>query len=97
MERLEVENCSQTKNVVFIAVLREKTLSKISLFFIFVCEDSRELLCCLYGAIFQFYVQKSLEDADASDLCGPAWLHGHVLSDALFACNGPIDKLHPRF
>ena len=50
----------------------------ISLFVIFVCEDSKELLCRFYGAIFQFYVQKSpedAEDADVSDLCGPARAH----------------------
>ena len=54
--------------MVFVAVL-------IILFVIFVCEDSKELLCGLHGAIFQFYVQKSTEDAedaDMSDLCGPA-------------------------
>ena len=42
----------------------------ISIFVIFVCEDSKELLCRFYGAIFQFYVQKSpedVEDADVSD------------------------------
>ena len=33
----------------------------ISLFVIFVFEDSKELLCHLYGAIFQFYVQKRPE------------------------------------
>ena len=73
----------------------------ISLLVIFVCEDNKELLFCLYGAIFQFCVQKSpedAEDADVSDLCGPAWLHDHhILSDALFACNGLVDKPHPRF
>ena len=50
----------------------------ISLFGIFVCEDSKELLCRFYGAIFQFYVQKSpedAEDADVSDSCGPARAH----------------------
>ena len=44
----------------------------ISLFVIFVCQDSKELLFRLYGAIFQFYEQKSpkdAEDADVSDLC----------------------------
>ena len=50
----------------------------ISLFVIFVCEDRKELLCCIYGAIFQFYEQKSpedMEDADVSDICGPARPH----------------------
>ena len=50
-------------------------IKMISLFVIFVCEDSKKLLCCLYGTIFQFYVQKcpeNEEDADVSDLCGPA-------------------------
>ena len=73
----------------------------ISLFVIFVCEDSKELLCRLYGAIFQFYVQKSpggaWEDADESDLCGPARPHHRILSGALFTCNGLVDKPHPRF
>ena len=66
----------------------------ISLFVIFVCEASKELLCRLYGAIFQFYAQKSPEDAedvDVSDLCGPTRPHHRILSEALFACNGLVD------
>ena len=64
---------------------------------IFVCEDSKERFCRLYGAIFQFYVQKSPEDAEdvnVSDLCGPARPHP---IRCLFACNGLVDKPHPRF
>ena len=53
----------------------KKFFKMISLFVIFVCEDSKELLCHLYGAIFQFYVQKRPEDADVSDLRGPARPH----------------------
>ncbi len=61
----------------------------ISLLVICVCEDSKELLCRLYGAIFQFYAQKCAEDAEDAvwaiyaDLCGPARPHHRILSDAL--------------
>ena len=45
----------------------------MSLFIIFVCEDSEQLLYGLYGAVFQFYAEKCPEDsrdADVSELCG---------------------------
>ena len=50
----------------------------ISLFIIFVCEDSKQLLDHLYGAIFQFYAEKSPEDVndgEVSELCGFGPLH----------------------
>ncbi len=51
--------------MVFVAVLRGKNFFKmISLLVIFVCEDSKELLCRLYGASFQFYAQKCAEVAE---------------------------------
>jgi len=46
----------------------------ISLFVIFVCEDSKELLCHLYGAIFQFYVQKRPEGIVFPLLLMPSFL-----------------------
>ena len=67
-EKREFRRCFEGKNF----------FKMISLFVIFVCEDSKELLCRLYGAIFQFYVQKrpeDAEDADVSDLRGPAQPH----------------------
>ena len=45
----------------------------ISLFVVFVCEDSKQLVSNLCGAVFQFYAELSPEDADDTDvskLCG---------------------------
>ena len=60
-------------------LLYDKNLFKmISLFVIFVCEDSKQLVSRLYGAIFQFYAVKSAEDAvdtDVWELCRSAPLH----------------------
>ena len=50
----------------------------ISLFVIFACEDSKKLLPCFRGAVFQFYVEKcpqDAEDVEDSELCGSAPPH----------------------
>ena len=47
-------------------------------FFLFACEDSKKLLSCLCGAIFQFYEEKwpqDAKDAEVSELCGSASPH----------------------
>ena len=68
-----------TKSVIFGAIFgRENFFKIISLFIIFVCEDSKQLLYRLYGAILQFYAEKCPEDADDADvskLCGSAPPH----------------------
>ena len=45
-----------------------KNFKMISLLIIFACEDSKQLLDHLYGAIFQFYAEKCPEDAEDGDV-----------------------------
>ena len=47
----------------------------------FVCEDSKQLLYLLNGAVFQFYALKypeDADDADVSELRGSALLYHEV-------------------
>ena len=71
VEHLQLKNCSRMKSMISVTVLKEKHLQN-DLSVIFVCEDSKQLVFCLYGAIFQFYAEKSpknAENVDVSALC----------------------------